>query len=54
VLFINQRYVNWGLEGKVKGFGYIQEDFVQVIENDYDFTKILTCLDSVMFNKEII
>jgi hypothetical protein len=36
LLFINQRYAKWGLEDDVQGFGFIQEDFVQVIKNDYD------------------
>jgi hypothetical protein len=34
LLFINQRYANWGPEDNVQGFGFIQEDFVQVIKND--------------------
>jgi hypothetical protein len=36
LLFINQRYANWGPEDDVQGFGFIQEDFVQVIKNDYN------------------
>ncbi len=36
LLFINPRYVNWGPDDEVEGFGFIQEDFVQVMKNDYD------------------
>jgi hypothetical protein len=36
LLFIYQRYANWGPEDNVQGFGFIQEDCVQVIKNDYD------------------
>jgi hypothetical protein len=36
LLLIDPEYVNWEPQEMVKGVVIIQEDFIQVIKNDYD------------------
>jgi hypothetical protein len=36
ISFLSIQDINWGPDDEVEGFGFIQEDFVQVMKNDYD------------------